>query len=139
MENHVANARAVSKWLADDSRVSWVAHADLDDSPYNSLARKYLPNGAGAIFTFGLKGGRKAGQKFIESLQLVSHLANVGDARTLVIHPASTTHQQLTDEQLDGAGVGADMVRLSVGLEDIEDILWDLDQALNSAQSVAGA
>jgi len=139
MDNHVTNARAVSAWLAGDPRVSWVAHADLPDSPYHELAQKYLPNGAGAIFTFGLNGGRKAGQVFIESLQLVSHLANVGDARTLVIHPASTTHQQLTDEQLETAGVGADMVRLSVGLEDLDDILWDLDQALAKAQAVAGA
>ena len=139
MDDHVANARAVSAWLAGDPRVSWVAHADLPDSPYHDLAQKYLPNGAGAIFTFGLNGGRKAGQVFIESLQLVSHLANVGDARTLVIHPASTTHQQLTEEQLETAGVGADMVRLSVGLEDLEDILWDLDQAMARAQAVSGA
>ncbi len=133
MEGHVANARAVAAWLHDDSRVSWVAHADLSDSPYNGLATKYLPNGAGAIFTFGVEGGRKAGQRFIESLQMISHLANVGDARTLVIHPASTTHQQLSDDQLARAGVGADMVRLSVGLEDLDDILWDLDQALAAA------
>lgn len=135
MEAHVANARAVAQWLDDDDRVSWVAHADLAESPYHDLACKYLPLGAGAIFTFGLVGGREAGQRFIEGLQLVSHLANVGDAKTLVIHPASTTHQQLTDEQLDQAGVGADMVRLSVGLEDLDDILWDLDQALAGATS----
>jgi O-acetylhomoserine (thiol)-lyase len=137
MESHVANARAVAAWLNADPRVSWVAYADLPDSPHNALARKYLPMGAGAIFTFGLVGGRKAGQMFIESLELISHLANVGDARTLVIHPASTTHQQMTDDQLQTAGVGADMVRLSVGLEDLDDILWDLDQALDAAQSVA--
>jgi O-acetylhomoserine (thiol)-lyase len=107
-----------------------VAHADLDDSPYRSLAAKYLPRGAGAIFTFGVKGGRESGQAFIEKLELISHLANVGDARTLVIHPASTTHQQLSEDQLAAAGVGGDMVRLSVGLEDLDDILWDLDQAL---------
>jgi O-acetylhomoserine (thiol)-lyase len=136
MENHVENAKAVSAWLDADSRVSWVSHADLPDSPYHTLAGKYLPKGAGAIFTFGLSGGRKAGQRFIESLQLISHLANVGDARTLVIHPASTTHQQLTDEQLELAGVGPDMVRLSVGLEDIDDILWDLDQALSAAMEL---
>lgn len=133
MEEHVANAQAVATWLHDDPRVNWVAHADLPDSPYHDLAAKYLPKGAGAIFTFGINGGREAGKRFIENLQLVSHLANVGDARTLVIHPASTTHQQMTDEQLDQAGVGADMVRLSVGLEDLEDILWDLDQALTAA------
>ncbi len=134
MEAHVANARAVSAWLDADPRVSWVAHADLPDSPSRAMAEKYLPNGAGAIFTFGVDGGRKTGQRFIESLVMVSHLANVGDARTLVIHPASTTHQQLTDEQLDAAGVGPDMVRLSVGLEDLDDILYDLDQALDRAQ-----
>ncbi|MGF1595855.1 MAG: O-acetylhomoserine aminocarboxypropyltransferase/cysteine synthase family protein [Acidimicrobiales bacterium] len=139
MEAHVANARAVAAWLDADERVSWVAHADLPHSPYRDLAARYLPNGAGAIFTFGLVGGRKAGQCFIESLQLVSHLANVGDAKTLVIHPASTTHQQLTDEQLTTAGVGPDMVRLSVGLEDLDDILWDLDQALTAARAVAEA
>ena len=139
MDAHVANARAVAAWLEGDDRVSWVAHADLPGSPYHDLAAKYLPNGAGAIFTFGLTGGRKAGQAFIENLQLVSHLANVGDARTLVIHPASTTHQQLTDDQLEQAGVGADMVRLSVGLEDLDDIIWDLDQALDRAAAIAGA
>ena len=137
MEGHVANARAVAAWLEGDRRVSWVAHADLPSSPYHDLAARYLPNGAGAIFTFGLDGGRKAGQRFIESLQLISHLANVGDARTLVIHPASTTHQQLSDEQLERAGVGADMVRLSVGLEDLDDILWDLDQALDAAMELS--
>lgn len=130
MDAHVANARAVAAWLEADPRVSWVAHADLDSSPYQDLAKKYLPKGAGAIFTFGVAGDRQAGQRFIESLEMISHLANVGDARTLVIHPASTTHQQMTDEQLATAGVGADMVRLSVGLEDLDDILYDLDQAL---------
>ncbi len=135
MEAHVANAQAVSAWLAGDGRVSWVAHADLADSPYHDLASRYLPNGAGAIFTFGIEGGRKAGQRFIESLQMVSHLANVGDARTLVIHPASTTHQQMSDAELERAGVGPDMVRLSVGLEDLDDIIWDLDQALTVATS----
>lgn len=136
MDAHVANAQAVAKWLIDDPRVNWVAHADLDDSPYRSLAAKYLPKGAGAIFTFGVKGDRKAGQAFIENLELVSHLANVGDARTLVIHPASTTHQQLSDEQLEAAGVGPDMVRLSVGLEDLDDIVWDLDRALDAAANL---
>lgn len=134
MDAHVANAQAVSAWLADHPLVTWVAHADLPDSPYRELAAKYLPKGAGAIFTFGVKGGRAAGRRFIEALELVSHLANVGDARTLVIHPASTTHQQMTDEQLATAGVGADMIRLSVGLEDLDDILWDLDQALTTSQ-----
>jgi O-acetylhomoserine (thiol)-lyase len=140
MEAHVANARAVAAWLEGDPRVAWVAHADLPTSPYHDLARKYLPLGAGAIFTFGVRGGRPAGQSFIENLTMVSHLANVGDARTLVIHPASTTHQQLTDEQLTAAGVGPDMIRLSVGLEDLDDILWDLDRGLDAAMAaVQGA
>ncbi|MEM7337774.1 MAG: O-acetylhomoserine aminocarboxypropyltransferase/cysteine synthase family protein [Actinomycetota bacterium] len=133
MENHVANTRAVAEWLEADERVSWVNHADLANSPYRELAARYLPNGAGAIFTFGVAGGREVGQRFIENLQLISHLANVGDAKTLVIHPASTTHQQLSDEQLAAGGVSPDMVRLSVGLEDVEDILWDIDQALTAA------
>ena len=133
MDAHVANAKAVAAWLDADPRVAWVAHADLPDSPYRDLAAKYLPLGAGAIFTFGVKGGRTAGQTFIENLELVSHLANVGDARTLVIHPASTTHQQLTDEQLESGGVSPDMIRLSVGLEDLDDILWDLDRGLDAA------
>jgi O-acetylhomoserine (thiol)-lyase len=139
MDAHVANARAVASWLHADPRVSWVNHADLPDSPHHELARKYLPLGAGAIFTFGVKGGRLAGQTFIESLEMVSHLANVGDARTLVIHPASTTHQQLSDDQLEAAGVGPDMVRLSVGLEDLDDILWDLDRALTAAAAVGAS
>ena len=130
MDAHVANARAVAAWLDEDPRVSWVAYAELDGSPHRELAAKYLPRGAGAIFTFGVDGGRAAGERFIERLELISHLANVGDARTLVIHPASTTHQQLSDAELEAAGVGGDMIRLSVGLEDVEDIIWDLDQAL---------
>ena len=133
MDAHVANAQAVAGWLDQHPQVSWVSYAGLDDSPWHDLAQKYLPRGAGAIFTFGVKGGRTAGARFIEALQLVSHLANVGDARTLVIHPASTTHQQLSDENLEASGVTGDMVRLSVGLEDLDDILWDLDQALAAA------
>lgn len=133
MDAHVANANAVARWLDDDPRVGWVRYGGLEDSPYYELAARYLPRGPGAIFTFGLKGGRSAGRRFIESLELISHLANVGDARTLVIHPASTTHQQLTDAQLEQAGVGVDMIRLSVGLEDLDDILYDLDQALTAA------
>ena len=130
MEEHVSNAARVAAWLDDDPRVEWVAYAGLPASPSHELARKYLPKGPGAIFTFGVRGGREAGAAFIEALEMVSHLANVGDARTLVIHPASTTHQQLSDDELATAGVTPEMVRLSVGLEDVEDILWDLDQAL---------
>ncbi|MEE9413653.1 MAG: O-acetylhomoserine aminocarboxypropyltransferase/cysteine synthase family protein [Acidimicrobiales bacterium] len=135
MEEHVANAQAVAEWLAADDRVEWVKYAGLADSPWHDLAAKYLPKGPGAIFTFGVKGGRDAGSTFIESLQMVSHLANVGDAKTLVIHPASTTHQQMSDVDLKAAGVSPDMVRLSVGLEDLDDILWDLDQALTISQT----
>jgi len=133
MEEHVANAQAVAAWLEGDSRVTWVKYAGLPSSPFHDLAAKYLSRGPGAIFTFGVKGGRDAGAAFIDELQLISHLANVGDARTLVIHPASTTHQQMSDEELTAAGVTPDMVRLSVGLEDLTDILWDLDQALTAA------
>lgn len=133
MDAHVANAHAVAAHLDTHPAVSWVKYAGLSSSPYHALAERYMPKGPGAIFTFGVKGGREAGARFIESLQMVSHLANVGDARTLVIHPASTTHQQLSDESLQAGGVTPDMIRLSVGLEDIEDIVWDLDQALDKA------
>jgi len=133
MDAHVDNAQAVAQHLNQHPSVSWVSYAGLADSQYYDLAKRYLPKGPGAIFTFGVKGGREAGAKFIESLQVISHLANVGDARTLVIHPASTTHQQLSDEALATSGVTEDMVRISVGLEDLEDIIWDLDQALLKA------
>jgi O-acetylhomoserine (thiol)-lyase len=138
MEAHVENARTVAEWLAADSRVSYVRWAGLPDHPHHDLAAKYLPKGPGAVFAFGVRGGRAAGQTFIESVELCSHLANVGDARTLVIHPGSTTHQQLSDEQLRAGGVPPDMVRISVGLEDPDDILWDLDQALAAATKEAG-
>ena len=133
MDSHVDNAMGVAKFLEAHSAVSWVKYAGLESSPYHSLAERYMPRGPGAIFTFGVRGGRQAGARFIESLQMVSHLANVGDARTLVIHPASTTHQQLSEENLKAGGVSADMVRLSIGLEDLDDILWDIDQALAKA------
>jgi len=133
MEEHVANAQQVAEWLHADPRTAWVRYAGLPDSPHHHLATKYLPKGPGAVFTFGVQGGRDAGADFIENLEMVSHLANIGDARTLVLHPASTTHQQLTDEQLDAAGVTPDMVRISVGLEDIDDIIWDINQALDKA------
>jgi O-acetylhomoserine (thiol)-lyase len=133
MQAHLANAQAVAEWLADHPHVAWVRYAGLASSPYRELAGKYLPKGPGAVFAFGAKGGRTAGARFIESLEMISHLANIGDAKTLVIHPASTTHQQLSDAQLEAAGVGPDLIRLSVGIEDLDDILWDLDQALNAA------
>ncbi len=133
MDNHVANAQAVAAWLENRDDVAWVAYPGLSSSPSHKLATTYLPDGPGAIFTFGIAGGRDSGVKFIEALEMISHLANVGDARTLVIHPASTTHQQLSPDELVAAGVTPDMVRLSIGLEDLEDILYDLDQALTKA------
>lgn len=133
MDAHLANAHEVARWLDQDPRVGWVRWAGLPDHPHHERAQRYTPKGPGAVFSFGVRGGRDAGARFIESLQLCSHLANIGDARTLVIHPASTTHQQLRADQLDAAGVGEDLVRISVGLEDVEDIVWDLDQALATA------
>ena len=134
MEKHCTNALAVARYLEKHPAVSWVNHPGLESSAYRELAQKYLPKGCGAIFTFGIKGGLKAGTKFIEALHLFSHLANVGDAKSLVIHPASTTHQQLTEDDQAAAGVTPDMVRLSVGLEDLDDLLWDLDQGLAASQ-----
>jgi O-acetylhomoserine (thiol)-lyase len=137
MAAHVANARVVAEWLAADPRVSYVSWAGLPDHPDHDRARRYLPLGPGSVFAFGVAGGRAAGERFIESVQLCSHLANIGDVRTLVLHPGSTTHRQLTPEQLAAAGVPEDLVRISVGLEDPEDILWDLDQALAAAAKEA--
>jgi O-acetylhomoserine (thiol)-lyase len=137
MERHVQNAQAIARFLKEHPKVEWVAYAGLPDSPYHVLAQKYTPRGPGAVFTFGIKASnpRLAGKEFIESLHLFSHLANVGDARSLVIHPASTTHQQLSDAELQAAGVGGGMIRLSIGLETTEDLLWDLDQALQSTSA----
>ncbi len=132
MERHVQNAEAVAKHLKHHPRVSWVSYPSLPDSPYYAAAQKYLPRGAGAILGFGIQGGVDAGRRFIDNLKLFSHLANVGDAKSLAIHPASTTHSQLSPEQQASAGVTPDFIRLSIGLEDIEDILWDLDQALDA-------
>jgi O-acetylhomoserine (thiol)-lyase len=137
MESHVANARAVAEWLNADPRVSFVRWAGLPDHPHHDRAQRYLPLGPGSVFAFGVVGGREAGQRFIESVQLCSHLANIGDARTLVLHPASTTHRQLTDAQLVDAGVPEDLIRISVGIEDVDDIIWDLDQALTAASKGA--
>jgi O-acetylhomoserine (thiol)-lyase len=130
MDRHVANAQAVAEFLEQHDLVTWVKYPGLKSSPYHSLAAKYMPKGAGAVFSFGLKGGYEAGIRFIDALRVFSHLANVGDARSLVIHPSSTTHQQLSAEQQAAAGVTPEMIRLSIGLEDIEDLLWDLGQAL---------
>jgi O-acetylhomoserine (thiol)-lyase len=136
MDRHVGNAQKIATYLSEHSDVAWVAYAGLPSHPDHALAKKYLPKGPGAVFSFGLKGEgaqvREDGKKFIESLNLFSHLANVGDVRSLVIHPASTTHQQLTDEELVACGVGPEMIRLSVGLENVEDLIWDLDQAFHA-------
>lgn len=130
MERHCANAATVAKHLENHPAVAWVSYAGLESSKYGAAAKKYLPKGAGAVFTFGLKGGYDAGVKLVESVKLFSHLANIGDSRSLIIHPASTTHRQLSEEGLIAAGAGPDVVRLSVGLEDVADIIADLDQAL---------
>ena len=135
MEAHSDNAMAVAEHLSKHKRVKWVNYPGLANSPYQKLVRKYLPLGCGAILTFGIEGGLDAGKKFINSLKMLSHLANVGDAKSLVIHPASTTHQQLSPSHQEAAGITPDLVRVSVGIEDIEDILWDLDQALEASAS----
>ena len=134
MDRHVANANRVAEFLEAHPQVAWVNFPSLASSPYRDLAKKYLPKGTGSIMTFGIKGGAQAGEKFIDACQFLSHLANVGDAKTLVIHPASTTHRQLSEDEQRAAGVGPEMIRLSVGLEAADDILWDLDQALDRSQ-----
>jgi O-acetylhomoserine (thiol)-lyase len=133
MEAHVHNAKIVAEFLESHPHVAWVNYPGLASSPYYELAQRYVPAGPGAVFAFGVRGGRDAGRAFIGAVELCSHLANVGDARTLVIHPGSTTHAQLDDEALAGAGVSADLVRISVGIEDAADICADLDQALSTA------
>jgi O-acetylhomoserine (thiol)-lyase len=133
MDRHCANAQAVAEYLLAHERVSWVNFPGLPDNKYHDLAKRYLPKGAGSVLSFGIKGGQAAGIKFIDSVQFLSHLANIGDAKTLVIHPSSTTHRQLSEEEQIVAGVSPDMIRLSVGLESFDDILWDLDQALSAS------
>lgn len=138
MDAHLANAQAVARWLDADPRIGWVRFAGLPGHPHHERARALLPLGVGSVFSFGVAGagdddGRAAGARFIAALRLASHLANIGDAKTLVLHPASTTHRQLGAEQLVTAGVPGDLIRISVGIEDVEDILWDLDQALTAA------
>jgi O-acetylhomoserine (thiol)-lyase len=133
MERHCRNALAVAEYLKQHPSVEWVRYPGLPESPYHSLAKKYLPRGAGSIFTFGIKGGKEAGVRFIEGLELLSHLANVGDAKTLVIHPASTTHRQMGEEEQLRAGVNPEMIRISVGLETVDDIIWDIEQALEKS------
>jgi O-acetylhomoserine (thiol)-lyase len=136
VQRHVENTAAILDFLQSSAGVAWVLHPSLQSHPDYALARRLLPRGAGSMISFGIKGGRAAGAKFIEALRLVSHLANVGDAKTLVIHPASTTHQQMSQAQLSAAGIGEDMVRLSVGIESIDDIVSDLGQALRAAMKV---
>ena len=133
MERHCSNALAVARYLEDHPKVAWVSYAGLESNEFYALAQKYLPRGAGAVFTFGVKGGYEAGNKVVDAVNMFSHLANIGDTRSLIIHPASTTHRQLTDEQKVRAGAGPDVVRLSVGIESIDDIIGDLDQALDQA------
>ncbi len=135
MDRHVENAGKVAEFLAVHPRVAWVSYAGLKDSPYHELALKYLPKGAGAVFTFGVKSGYEAGTRLVENVQLFSHLANIGDTRSLILHPASTTHRQLSDEQRLSAGAGPDVVRLSIGLESADDLIRDLDQALAATGS----
>jgi O-acetylhomoserine (thiol)-lyase len=133
MQRHCDNARAVTEWLAIHPKIAWVSYPGLAGDRYHNLARKYVPKGAGAVFTFGLKGGYEAGIKLVSNVKLFSHLANIGDTRSLIIHPASTTHRQLSDAQKVQAGAGADVVRLSIGLEDKDDIIADLEQGLEEA------
>jgi len=133
MERHCANALAVARFLAAHPQVSWVNYPGLPDNKYYELTRKYMPKGASGLLSFGIKGGAPAGEKFIDAATFMSHLANIGDAKTLVIHPASTTHRQLAEADQAKAGVTPDMIRISVGLETLDDILWDIDQALHAA------
>lgn len=130
MQRHSDNALSVAKWLTRHDKVAWVGYAGLPEDRYNALQQKYAPKGAGSVFTFGLRGGYDAGVKLVENLLLFSHLANIGDTKSLIIHPASTTHRQLSDQQKDAAGAGPDVVRLSIGIESVEDIIADLEQAL---------
>jgi O-acetylhomoserine (thiol)-lyase len=133
MDRICANALAIAKYLQAHRRVAWVNYPGLDASPYHSLSKRYMPKGAGGILCFGVKGGAKSGEAFINAARFMSHLANVGDARSLIIHPASTTHRQLNEAAQLAAGVPADLIRMSVGIESLEDLLWDLDQALEAS------
>jgi len=135
MEAHCRNALTVAQWLEGQAAISWVKYPGLKSSPYHEISQKYLPKGQGSIVTFGIKGGMEAGRKLIDHVKIFSHLANLGDAKSLIIHPASTTHQQLSDEQQLAAGVSKDLVRISVGIEEVEDLLWDLEQAIAASQA----
>jgi O-acetylhomoserine (thiol)-lyase len=137
MQRHVENAAAVAAYLASHELAANVTYPGLPDSRYRSLIGKYLPRGAGAVFSFDCRGGRAAGQEFIRGVTLWSHLANVGDAKSLIIHPASTTHRQLSDQELRAAGVGPGTIRLSVGIESVDDLIWDLEQGFARAAASA--
>jgi len=139
MRQHVENAHELMNWLVGQDAVSWVNHPDLATNPTNDVAKRLFPKGAGSMLCFGVKGGRPAGAAFINALQLGSNLANVGDSRTLVLHPGSTTHSRLDTEQMEAAGISEDMIRVSVGIEDIKDIKADFAGALRAAQRVAEA
>jgi O-acetylhomoserine (thiol)-lyase len=136
MDRHVSNALAVAKFLKEHPMVDWVNFSGLPGHPHHERAKKYLPKGSGSVFAFGLKAvnnnARETGKRFLEELQLFSHVANLGDSKSLVIHPASTTHQQLSDDELKRANIKPELIRLSIGLETIEDLLWDLEQALHA-------
>jgi O-acetylhomoserine (thiol)-lyase len=139
MEAHSSNALAMAQWLEKQPAISWVKYPGLKSSPYYGISEKYLPKGQGSIVTFGIKGGTEAGRKLIDSVKIFSHLANLGDAKSLIIHPASTTHQQLSDAQQLEAGVTKDLVRISVGIEDLDDLIWDLEQAIAISQGQAAS
>ena len=139
MDRHSSNALKAAEFLEKHPLVTWVKYPALGSSPYKKISDQYLPKGAGSIVTFGIKGGMEAGRRMIDAVQLFSHLANLGDAKSLIIHPASTTHQQLNEAQQADAGITPDLVRISVGIEDLEDIIWDLDQALNASQAASAA
>jgi len=130
IERHCSNALAVAQFLEKHPSVEWVSHAGLESSPYYELGKKYLPDGTGSVFTFGVKGGYESGLKMLETVELFSHVANIGDTHSLILHPASTTHRQLSEEQLNTAGAGPEVIRLSIGIECAEDLIADLDQAL---------
>jgi len=139
MDKHLANTKAMLEYLSGHEQVSWVSHPDLSSHRSHALAKKYLPKGAGSVVSFGVKGGRDAGKAFIENVELASHLANVGDSKTLIIHPATTTHSRIDAEALVAAGITDDMVRLSVGLEDVADIQADFETGFRAAKKIANS
>ena len=136
MDRHIANTRRLVEFLVEHPAVEWVSYPELESHPDHELARRLLPKGCGAVFSFGVKGGRAAGQRLIERVELFSHLANVGDAKSLIIHPASTTHHRMDAEALAAAGIGEGLVRISVGIEDPDDLIADLDGALKASQRI---